>query len=73
MSAIENLPVELKAKVVLTALDITGQTMMENRERLAVLLRDRRPQLSPSMASGAVSFALEVLALLVIDAEDNVG
>jgi hypothetical protein len=73
MFAIKDLPEELKQNLVMSAIDITGQTMMANRERLAVLLLDRRPALNEAMAIRAVDFALEVLAMLAADAEENVG
>ncbi|MGF6641799.1 hypothetical protein [Paraburkholderia sp. MM6662-R1] len=71
MTFLESLPQAMKANVVLSSIDITGQTMMRNRERLATIYQARRPGLNDDLATKAVDIALEILALLATDADEN--
>jgi hypothetical protein len=73
MLTIENLSEEMKARVVTHAIDITGRTMMTNRKRLASMVRQHHGQFDDVLALKAVDFAIEILALLATDAEDNIG
>lgn len=71
--AIADLDPELKAQVVASAIDIAGRTLYANRERMAMLLRATRPSLTEDQARKGVRLALEILATLSIDAEEEVG
>ena len=69
LEAWSGLPARVKFELILGALELAGLTVTSNRERLAYLIRERRPGASDSEIELLIESTMSILTLLAFDTE----
>lgn len=69
LEAWSGLPTRLKFELILGALELTSLTVTSNRERLAYLIRERRPHASDREIELLIETTMSILTLLTFDTE----